>query len=122
MDGAIRDTLLRGWTTRQGGTLELIVTDKSYEDKLVMPRWLEERTMSDNYEDDLEIAGPGLVAEKAEGAEMQLGTIREGVITRYIGVRAADWEEPGDSTADCAGLCGHRGGGPDDPEGLRDVR
>lgn len=65
-------------------TLELIVTDKSYEDKLVMPRWLEERTMSDNYEDDLEIGGVGLIAEKAEGAEMQLGTIREGVITRYI--------------------------------------
>lgn len=65
-------------------TLENIIKDKSDEKKLVMPLWLEERTMKDNYEDDLETAGPGLAAEKAEGAEMQLGSIKEGVLTRYI--------------------------------------
>ncbi len=65
-------------------TLENIIKDKSDEKKLVMPLWLEERSMKDNYEDDLETAGPGLAAEKAEGAEMQLGSIKEGVLTRYI--------------------------------------
>lgn len=65
-------------------TLELIIMDKSYENALIMPKWCEQRKMSDNYEDDLEFAGPGLVAEKAEGAEMAMGTLMEGVLTRYI--------------------------------------
>ena len=65
-------------------TLEEIVTDESYEKRLVMPRWLQEKKMSDNYEDDLEVAGPGLAAEKTEGSEMELGTLKEGYITRYV--------------------------------------
>jgi len=39
--------------------------------------------MEDNYEDDLETGGPGLAAEKPEGSEIETGTIREGILTRY---------------------------------------
>lgn len=65
-------------------TLEVIIKDKTDQERLIMPKWLVQRTMKDAYEDDLETAGPGLIAEKAEGAEMDLGTIKEGVLTRYI--------------------------------------
>jgi hypothetical protein len=40
--------------------------------------------MDDAYDDDLETAGPALASEKAEGAELATGTIREGYMTRYI--------------------------------------
>lgn len=65
-------------------TLEVIIKDKTDQQNLIMPKWLVQRNMKDNYEDDLETAGPGLVAEKSEGSEMELGTIKEGVLTRYI--------------------------------------
>lgn len=64
-------------------TLEQIVTDKNYQSKMIMPRWLEEMNMKDNFEDDVEYAGPGLIAEKTEGAEISTGTLIEGYTTRY---------------------------------------
>lgn len=49
----------------------------------VMKATFDERTMKDAYEDDQEYGGPGLAAEKSEGASMQLGGIRAGASTRY---------------------------------------
>lgn len=66
-------------------TLEEIVTDESYEQaKLIMKDWCDQKKMKDNYEDDLEVGGPGLASEKPEGTEISTGTITEGVPTRYI--------------------------------------
>lgn len=66
-------------------TLDQIVDDNlsNYKSKLLMPKWMGQSNMEDNYEDDLEMAGPGLAAEKSEGAEMQAGGIQEGALTRY---------------------------------------
>jgi hypothetical protein len=67
-------------------TLDEVVDDNltDYKKKLLMPKWMKQSNMEDNYEDDLEMAGPGLAAEKAEGAEMQAGGIQQGALTRYI--------------------------------------
>jgi hypothetical protein len=66
-------------------TLNLIIDDKTdgLESKLVMSKYCEVMSMSDHYEDDLEMSGPGLASEKPEGAEIALGTLREGALTRY---------------------------------------
>jgi hypothetical protein len=67
-------------------TLNVIVDDKSdgVEKGLVYKKWCDESKMTDAYEDDLEMAGPGLASEKAEGTEIALGTMREGYMTRYL--------------------------------------
>lgn len=52
--------------------------------KLVWPKYLETDSMSDNYDDDLEMGGPGLLTEKAEGQDINVGSIREGYLTRYL--------------------------------------
>lgn len=67
-------------------TLESTVDDSltNYKSKAVFPKWMGQSNMEDNYEDDLEVGGPGLAAEKSEGAEMQAGGITEGALTRYI--------------------------------------
>ncbi len=67
-------------------TLDEIIDDNSdgYESKAVFTQWCDVRGMSDHYEDDLEMGGPGLATEKSEGQEISTGTIKEGVLTRYI--------------------------------------
>lgn len=67
-------------------TLEKIITDKSdnLESEAVYKRWMDTRKMKDHFEDDLEVGGPGLASEFDEGAEMPVGTIREGYVERYI--------------------------------------
>lgn len=66
-------------------TLRSIVDDKSdgFAGGMLMPRFCNEGTMEDNYVDDLEMGGPGLASEKPEGAALSVGTVREGVLTRY---------------------------------------
>lgn len=66
-------------------TLDTTVDDSltNYKSKALFPKWMGISNMEDNFEDDLETAGPGLAAEKSEGAEMQAGGITEGVLTRY---------------------------------------
>jgi hypothetical protein len=66
-------------------TLSGIIDDKhdGFEADLIHPQWMEQKTMTDQYEDDLEVAGPGLVAEKMEGQEMASGEMREGLLFRY---------------------------------------
>ncbi len=47
-------------------------------------QWCKESDMPDNWVDDLEMGGPGLLALKPEGQEISTGTINEGTRTRYI--------------------------------------
>ncbi len=67
-------------------TLEMVIDDKTdgYDAKALLHQWMDEMTMDDNYEDDLESGGPGLASEKPEGSEIATGSIREGYLTRYI--------------------------------------
>lgn len=66
-------------------TIDTIVDDALGEgrSKLIAFKYLDEMSMGDNYVDDLEMGGIGLASEKTEGAMISLGTIREGVVTRY---------------------------------------
>lgn len=80
-------------------TLNEIIDDKTdgYFESMDLHDWCEEDKMSDAWLDDLEMGGPGLASEKTEGAPVQLGSIREGAITRYIartfGLKLAITEE-----------------------------
>lgn len=67
-------------------TLDEVIDDNltNYRQKAIFPKWMGQSNMQDNFEDDLEMGGPGLAAEKSEGAEMQAGGIQEGALTRYI--------------------------------------
>jgi|GEM_PF-1612007 len=67
-------------------TLERIITDDSdgIEGGAIYKKWMDVKKMKDHYEDDLEVGGPGLLAEKSEGAEISLGSIQQGYITRYL--------------------------------------
>lgn len=67
-------------------TLSKIIDDKSdgIEGGAIFKKYLDEDSTEDAWKDDLEMGGPGLASDVAEGAEIPLGTIREGVLTRYI--------------------------------------
>ena len=67
-------------------TLNEIITDKTdgIERDLIFPKYLKVEGMSDAFEDDIEIAGPGLASEKFEGQEMMMGSIKEGPVNRYF--------------------------------------
>lgn len=65
--------------------LDNIITDPATGQKdLVYPKYMEVKSMSDNYEIDQEVAGSLLAQEKAEGANAAVGSIQEGYETRYI--------------------------------------
>ena len=67
-------------------TLDSVITDDNdgVEAKCLMPKWCTEVDMPDNWMDDLEVAGGGLIGEKTEGAQMGTLTIKEGYLYRYI--------------------------------------
>jgi hypothetical protein len=67
-------------------TLESIVDDdpEGAMSNLMILKVLDESTMKDNYQDDLEYGGPGLLVEKDEATEVQAGNIKEGYLTRYM--------------------------------------
>lgn len=65
-------------------TLEEIVTDEFREKDLLLAQWMEQGDMKDAFVDDLEVGGPGLASEKDEAQAIQLGSIREGALTRYL--------------------------------------
>lgn len=67
-------------------TLESIIDDKEGGSKAgcIYPKWMEERSMADAWEDDLEMGGPGLASEVSEGEDIPTGGIREGYMTRYL--------------------------------------
>lgn len=85
-------------------TLNEVVDDKGdgYESGLIFPKWCKVKMMKDHYEDDLEMGGPGLASEVAEGSPLVVGSIREGVLTRYIsrkfGLKMVITEEAIDDT------------------------
>jgi len=66
-------------------TLDNILTDpvESPEKELIYPKYMEVKSMSDNWEEDAEVAGTLLFKEKAEGANAEVGTIQEGGSKRY---------------------------------------
>lgn len=66
-------------------TLEDIDTDEhgSEGSKAVFPKWLDVKSMNDNYIEYYEVAGSGLAGEKPEGESIPLGTIYEGPLTRF---------------------------------------
>lgn len=63
-------------------TLEDIDTDESDSDK-VYDKWMDVRSMEDNYLDFAEVAGTGLAGEKLEGGSFPMGGIVEGPLTRF---------------------------------------
>lgn len=67
-------------------TLEAIVTDDSdgAMSGLVCTKYMDEGSMKDNYVDDLENGGPGLVTEKGEGQALDVLSLYDGSTTRYI--------------------------------------
>lgn len=52
-------------------------------EKMVLTKWCQMGSLEDQYEDDVEYAGGGLVALKPEGGELQPITMKEGPTTRY---------------------------------------
>lgn len=66
-------------------TLDTVITDKSdnLESNAIYKKVFAVSSMTDAYDDDAEVAGPGLASEKAEAQEFDVGTIVEGVTTRY---------------------------------------
>jgi len=66
-------------------TLEDIDTDEhgSEGSQAVFPKWMNVKTMADNYIEYIEYAGSGLAGEKPEGSDIPVGTIYEGPVTRF---------------------------------------
>jgi hypothetical protein len=66
-------------------TLEGIDTDEhgSEGSKAVFPKWMNVKSMEDNYIEFYEVAGSGLAGEKPEGESIPVGTIYEGPLTRF---------------------------------------
>jgi hypothetical protein len=66
-------------------TLDEIITDQldNVEADLDYKKWMKNRPMTDNYEDDQEYSGGGLLAETPEGTEIVPLTITEGYTKRY---------------------------------------
>jgi hypothetical protein len=67
-------------------TLDNIITDKTdnVEKNVDCNKYMTVESMSDHYEDDLENGGPGLLSERDEGQALEVGTLYEGAVTRYI--------------------------------------
>lgn len=67
-------------------TLDNIITDSTdnMESNLVCKKYMKVETMDSAYEDDLENGGPGLATEKAEGQALDVMSLYEGPVTRYI--------------------------------------
>ena len=66
-------------------TLDEIVDDRmgDNESKLVCKKWAKMDSMDEAYVDDLEMGGPGLATQTDEGEELNVGSIKEGFLTRY---------------------------------------
>lgn len=67
-------------------TLDNVITDATdgLEKGLVFRKWMVEDSMEDQWVDDLEIGGPGLLSQVTEGEELPTVSITEGYITRYL--------------------------------------
>lgn len=67
-------------------TLDNVITDKmdGVQSDLRCTKFMQQEDMPDNYVDDLENGGPGLLSERSEGQALEVGTLYEGALTRYI--------------------------------------
>jgi len=67
-------------------TLDEIATDPTdgVESKAYFPKWMKIKTMSDQYEDDAEYAGPAYASSVSEGAELPTVSLYAGYTKRYI--------------------------------------
>lgn len=67
-------------------TLDAIITDPTdnVEKNVRAKKYMEVGSMTDHYEDELENGGPGLLSERDEGQALEVGTLYEGSVTRYI--------------------------------------
>ena len=67
-------------------TLDNIITDASdsVESSVTATKYNAVETMADHYVDDLENGGPGLLTERDEGQALEMGSLYEGAVTRYI--------------------------------------
>jgi hypothetical protein len=67
-------------------TLDAVHMDKmdGLEAGLLYKKYCELKKQKDHYDDETEMAGPGLASEKPEGQEMNTGTIFQGPVVRYI--------------------------------------
>lgn len=78
---ASQSTVFRGLKE----TLESIITDSGdYEDKAQYKEYYKVMSMSDAYEDDAEYGFTGLASETAEATEFPVGTLQNGIMTRYM--------------------------------------
>ena len=66
--------------------LDNVITDPvdSGKSDLIYPKWMDVKSMADNYVIDQEVAGSLLLQQKAEGANAEVGSIQEGYEKRYI--------------------------------------
>lgn len=66
-------------------TLDGVLSDDSDKASLeYVPKYMKVETMSDAYEDELELGGLGLATEKAEGQALDVKELYEGFSVRYI--------------------------------------
>lgn len=66
-------------------TLDTIITDEAVgPGDLILKKYFKVSSMDENYIDDAEVGGPGLATEKAEAQELDVGSITDGYLTRYI--------------------------------------
>ena len=63
---------------------KIIDDDMDVKSKSMFLKWCNIQSMDDNWVDDLEMGGTGLLSEKAEGSDMAVGGIQEGIVTRYL--------------------------------------
>ena len=68
-------------------TLTAIVNDKHSGFKTFHDKWMQVRNMEDQWYDDQEYAGPGIVPQVDEGNELPASTITEGTTWRYTAVK-----------------------------------
>jgi hypothetical protein len=70
-------------------TLDEIVDDDltNSESELVCPHWMKRKNMTDAMEEDQEIGGTGLASATEEGESMAVGSIQEGIRTRYFATK-----------------------------------
>jgi len=88
--------------------LDNVITDPvdSGKSDLIYPKWMDVKSMADNYVIDQEVAGSLLLQQKAEGANAEVGSIQEGYEKRYIArTYALHLHIAEESSSDSSAMC-----------------